>query len=382
MRPHVDQRQAQVLALVGARGSVRVADLAQELGVSPVTLRRDIEAMAARGEIRRMHGVISRVEGGRAGGAAGARESAAASASAGTASSAEDRAGASAGASGLVIGMVVPTTEYYYADVVRGAREVVEARGARLTVGLTRYLPGEDRTQADRLLSTGADGLLLTPNWDAGSPGPGEGAWTAELPVPTVLVERWAPPGHPAAALDRVASDHAHGAATAVQHLVERGHRRIALAGRATPTTPRLRAGYEAAVAALGLEPAPPWPAAGPGPLSDADLFARTLEYLCEAVTAGGVSAALIHSDTDAIMLIPRLQARGVRVPEDLAVITYDDEVAGLADVPLSAVAPAKREVGARAAGLLLDRLTAAGGERGEGPQQHVELLPRLTIRS
>ncbi|MFD8791030.1 substrate-binding domain-containing protein [Streptomyces vinaceus] len=383
MRPHVDQRQAQVLALVGARGSVRVADLAQELGVSPVTLRRDIEAMAARGEIRRMHGVISRVEGGRAGGAAAAARE---SASAGTGASTEDRAGTSAGvsagAAGLVIGMVVPTTEYYYADVVRGAREVVEARGARLTVGLTRYLPGEDRTQADRLLSTGADGLLLTPNWDAGSPGPGEGAWTAELPVPTVLVERWAPPGHPAAALDRVASDHAHGAATAVQHLVERGHRRIALAGRATPTTPRLRAGYEAAVAALGLEPAPPWPAAGPGPLSDADLFARTLEYLCEAVTAGGVSAALIHSDTDAIMLIPRLQARGVRVPEDLAVITYDDEVAGLADVPLSAVAPAKREVGARAAGLLLDRLTAAGGERGEGPRQHVELLPRLTIRS
>ncbi|MFE2548396.1 substrate-binding domain-containing protein [Streptomyces sp. NPDC059355] len=386
MRPHVDQRQAQVLALVRARGSVRVADLARELGVSPVTLRRDIEAMAARGEIHRMHGVISRVETGRPGGAATAGR---ASAPVGTETAASmagpsgGRAG-SAAAEGLVVGMVVPTTEYYYADVARGAREVVEAHGARLTVGLTRYLPGEDRTQADRLLSTGADGLLLTPNWDAGSPGPGEGAWTAELPVPTVLVERWAPPGHPAAALDRVASDHAHGAATAVQHLVERGHRRIALASRATPTTPRLRAGYEAAVAALGLEPAPPWPAAGPGPLSDADLFARTLEYLCEAVTAGGVSAALIHSDTDAIMLIPRLQARGVRVPEDLAVITYDDEVAGLADVPLSAVAPAKREVGARAAGLLLDRLTAPGAATGagEGPRQHVELLPRLTIRS
>ncbi|MFF4099451.1 substrate-binding domain-containing protein [Streptomyces sp. NPDC001903] len=382
MRPHVDQRQAQVLALVRARGSVRVADLAVELGVSPVTLRRDIEAMAARGEIHRMHGVISRVETGRPGGDRAARAPAAAAEV--SPAPAGGRASASADAEGLVVGMVVPTTEYYYADVVRGAREVVEARGARLTVGLTRYLPGEDRTQADRLLSTGADGLLLTPNWDAGAPGPGEGAWTTELPVPTVLVERWAPPGHPAAALDRVASDHAHGAAAAVQHLVERGHRRIALASRATPTTPRLRAGYEAAVAALGLEPAPPWPAAGPGPLSDADLFARTLDYLCEAVTTGGVSAALIHSDTDAIMLIPRLQARGVRVPEDLAVITYDDEVAELADVPLSAVAPAKREVGARAAGLLLDRLTATGAGTGgeEGPRQHVELLPRLTIRS
>ncbi|MCX5192696.1 substrate-binding domain-containing protein [Streptomyces sp. NBC_00249] len=387
MRAHVDQRQAQVLALVRARGSVRVADLAQELGISPVTLRRDVEAMAARGEILRMHGVISRLDAPRAGQAAGP----AAGPAAGTAS------GGGAGAAGLVVGMVVPTTEYYYADVVRGAREVVEARGARLTVGLTRYLPGEDRTQADRLLSTGADGLLLTPNWEAGSPGPGEGAWTAELPVPTVLVERWAPAGHAAAGLDRVVSDHAHGAAQAVRHLVDKGHRRIALASQETPTTARLRAGYEAAVAALGLEPAPPWPAAGGtgdggaaggepagggsvGGGSVADRFARSLEYLCAAVTSGGVTAALIHSDTDAIMLIPRLQARGVRVPEDLAVITYDDEVAGLADVPLSAVAPAKREVGARAAALLLERLSARGGE--EAPRQHLELLPRLKIRS
>ncbi|MEU8462163.1 substrate-binding domain-containing protein [Streptomyces sp. NPDC029003] len=370
MRPHVDQRQARVLALVRERGSVRVAELAVELGISPVTLRRDVEAMAARGEIHRMHGVISRVAEPLPG------------------RGATPGPGAGGGA-GRVVGMVVPTTEYYYADVVRGAREAVEARGARLTVGLTRYLPGEDRTQADRLLSTGADGLLLTPNWDSGAAGPGEGAWTAGLPVPVVLVERWAPPGHPGAALDRVVSDHAHGAARAVQHLAERGHRRIALASQETPTSARLRAGYEAAVAALGLEPAPPWPrvesgagveagaGAGAGALSVADRFARTLEYLYRAVTQGGVTAALIHSDTDAIMLIPRLQARGVRVPEDLAVITYDDEVAGLADVPLSAVAPAKREVGARAAALLLDRLSG-----DESPRQHLELLPRLSVRS
>ncbi|MFD3682100.1 substrate-binding domain-containing protein [Streptomyces sp. NPDC058613] len=372
MRPHVDQRQARVLTLVRARGSVRVADLARELGISPVTLRRDIEAMTARGEIQRMHGVISRVD--PTHGPAAPRTGASA-----TATPTARGAAGPGGGEGLVVGMVVPTTEYYYADVVRGAREAVEARGARLTVGLTRYLPGEDRTQADRLVSTGAHGLLLTPNWEAGSPDPGEGAWVAELPVPTVLVERWAPPGHPAAALDRVASDHAHGAARAVQHLAGLGHRRIALASRTTPTTARLRTGYEAAVAALGIEPAPPWPAAGPASLSEADLFARTLDYLCDAVTAGGVTAALIHSDTDAIMLIPRLTARGVRVPEDLAVIAYDDEVAGMADVPLTAVAPAKHEVGARAAGLLLDRLS--GGEPEGGPRLHLELLPRLTIR-
>ncbi|MEV8535552.1 substrate-binding domain-containing protein [Streptomyces sp. NPDC051211] len=398
MRPHVDQRQAQVLALVRARGSARVSDVAAELGVSPVTLRRDIEAMAARGEIRRMHGVISRVEGpgatpgtaiGAATGTTGAPGTApgtgtAPVAGAGAAAvAAAGRAGAAPArdAEGLVVGMVVPTTEYYYADVVRGSREAVEARGARLTVGLTGYLAGEDRTQADRLLSTGADGLLLTPNWEAGSPEPGEGAWTAELGVPTVLVERWAPPGHPAADLDRVSSDHAHGAARAVRHLAGLGHRRVALASRQTPTTARLRTGYEAAVAALGLEPAPPWPPTGPEPVTAADRFSLTLDYLCAAVATGGVTAALIHSDTDAIMLIPQLQARGVRVPEDLAVVAYDDEVAGLADVPLSAVAPAKREVGAQAADLLLDRLTRGSG-RDRAPGRHLELLPRLTIRS
>ncbi|MFI5762475.1 substrate-binding domain-containing protein [Streptomyces sp. NPDC051563] len=387
MRPHVDQRQAHVLALVRARGSARVGDLARELGISPVTLRRDVEVMAARGEIRRMHGVISRLPSDPAGPAQGGP---------GTGPGTGTASGTGRSGGGLVVGMVVPTTDYYYADVVRGAREVVEARGARLAVGLTRYLAGEDRTQADRLLSTGADGLLLTPNWAAGTPGPGEGAWTAELPVPTVLVERWAPPGHPAAALDRVASDHADGAARAVAHLAERGHKRIALACRETPTSGRLRTGFAAAVATLGLEPAPAWPAAGArqpaagvgtadtaaGAASppEAEAFARTLDYLCAAVAEGGVTAALIHSDTDAIMLIPRLQARGVRVPEDLAVITYDDEVAELADVPLSAVAPAKREVGARAAGMLLDRLEDRGSGR-EGPRQHLDLLPRLTVR-
>ncbi|RSS78831.1 LacI family DNA-binding transcriptional regulator [Streptomyces sp. WAC06614] len=401
MRRHVDQRRARVLALVQERGSVRVTDLARELGISPVTLRRDIEAMTARGEIGRLHGSITRAPapapapawqaepGGPVGslGAAG-------------------RTGPAGWGAGLVVGMVVPTTDYYYADVVRGAREVVEACGARLTVGLTQYLPGEDRTQTHRLLSTGAHGLLLTPTWEDGCPGPGEGTWTTGLPVPTVLVERWAPPGHPAAELDRVSSDHAHGAARAVRHLAAQGHRRIALASRRTPTSARLRAGYDAAVAALGLPSAPPLPAPapGPGPEGEADRLARTLHHLCAAVTEGGVTAALIHSDTDALVLIPRLQARGVRVPEDLTVITYDDEVAALAGVPLSAVAPPKREVGARAAELLLDRLTAAtgrdtgpGGGRGAGPgrrgpgtrggtlspaRQHVTLLPHLTIRT
>ncbi|NBE54318.1 LacI family DNA-binding transcriptional regulator [Streptomyces boluensis] len=365
MRPHVDRRHERVLALVRERGSVRVAELAAELGVSAVTLRRDVEALATRGRVHRLHGAV--VWPGDQVPAPRGAETASETASEAQLPSAE----------GLVLGMVVPTTGYYYAEVVQGAREAAEARGARLVVGLSHYLPDEDGPQAQRLLSTGADGLLLTPSWERSAPEPGAGAWVTELGVPTVLVERWAPPGHPAAGLDRVRTDHAYGAAIAVAHLAGLGHRKVALAAQHAPHRGQLQAGYAAAVEALGLDPAPVSPLDAVPSTEAADRFERTLAYLCEAVEAHGVTAALVHSDADAIVLIPRLQARGVRVPEDLAVIAYDDEVAPLADVPLTAVAPAKRQVGARAAELLMDRLTAAPAAR-----QHLDVLPELKVRS
>ncbi|MEU8669585.1 substrate-binding domain-containing protein [Streptomyces anulatus] len=366
MRLHVDQRHERVLELVRERGSLRVAELAEELGMSAVTLRRDVEALAAQGLVERLHGAVVWPTG-----------------------QSRPAPAAAPPAEGLVVGMVVPTTEYYYADVVRGARQTVEAAGARLTIGLSRYLPDEDAAQARRLLSTGADGLLLTPSWERGCPERGEGLWTAEQEVPVVLVERSAPLGHPAAGLDRVRSDHAHGAAEAVAHLAGLGHRAIALAVQDSPTAPRLRVGYRAAVEALGLTPVSAAPLDDAPSRSEAKRFERTLEYLCEAVASGNVTAAIVHSDADAIVLIPRLQARGVRVPEDLAVIAYDDEVAGLADLPLTAVAPDKHAVGVAAARLLLDRLGVAepggavAGEAGRGSaaRRHLDILPTLRIR-
>lgn len=368
MRLHVDQRHERVLELVRERGSLRVAELAEELGMSAVTLRRDVEALAAQGLVERLHGAVVWPTG-----------------------QSRPAPAAAPPAEGLVVGMVVPTTEYYYADVVRGARQTVEAAGARLTIGLSRYLPDEDAAQARRLLSTGADGLLLTPSWERGCPERGEGLWAVEQEVPVVLVERSAPLGHPAAGLDRVRSDHAHGAAEAVAHLAGLGHRAIALAVQDSPTAPRLRVGYRAAVEALGLTPVSAAPLDDAPSRSEAKRFERTLEYLCEAVASGNVTAAIVHSDADAIVLIPRLQARGVRVPEDLAVIAYDDEVAGLADLPLTAVAPDKHAVGAAAARLLLDRLgvtePGAGdpraGETGRSSaaRRHLDILPSLRIR-
>ncbi|MFJ6630035.1 substrate-binding domain-containing protein [Streptomyces sp. NPDC091376] len=355
MRLHVDQRHERVLALVRERGSLRVAQLAAELGVSAVTLRRDVETLAAQGKVRRMHGAVLPPDG----------------------APTENRASAP-GSGGAVIGMIVPTTNYIFADIIHGAREAVEARGGRLVLGMTGYVDGEDPVRAGHLLAGGAEGLLVAPSWFGGVPAAGQERWLMACEAPVVLVERSAPAGNPAAALDRVRTDRAHGAALAVSHLAALGHRSIAALLQDGPHTAGITAGYLASVQSLGLETVP----GSPSVRTPGAEFDESVRYLVEAVERHGVTAALVHSDEDAIVLVPRLQARGIGVPEDLALIAYDDEVAALADVPLTAIAPPKRSVGELAAKLVLQRLAERGAGDVPAPRQHLELLPELRVRA
>ncbi|MFC8943072.1 substrate-binding domain-containing protein [Streptomyces griseoincarnatus] len=85
-----------------------------------------------------------------------------------------------------------------------------------------------------------------------------------------------------------------------------------------------------------------------------------------------------------------------MRIPADLAVVAYDDEVAGLADPPLTAVRPPKAAIGAGALELLMRRLAAVraddaavrdsdGGDAFTGadrPVHRIELSPRLIVRA
>lgn len=146
-----------------------------------------------------------------------------------------------------------------------------------------------------------------------------------------------------------------------------------------------MRAGYRYALDALGLKP--PLPVIGSvSAEADPAGFERAVQALRAAVLAGQATAALVHNDVDAIRIVQRLAELGVRVPENLALVAYDDEVAALADIPLTAVAPPKHEVGRYAAELLIERLRGApaGGSGGteETPRRHVDLLPRLRVRA
>ncbi|MGW4115386.1 substrate-binding domain-containing protein [Actinosynnema sp. NPDC004786] len=338
------QRRDLILAAVRAEGVVRLADLVERLGVTAVTVRRDVTALADRGLVARVHGGVTLPH----------------------------RGDPAPRAPHVLVGMVTPSEDYYWPAVIQGAQTAVTAAGGRLALRTSCYDPAEDRRQVAKLLERGVRTLLVAPS----TAGLDLLRWLAGLRVPVVLVERVPPPELPLIGLDAAVTDHASGAGLAVRHLAALGHRRVGLVlSRPSPHRAAIRAGWTAAVSALGLPadgaPAVEVPSYGsPG-------WARACDDVLDRCARAGVRALLVHADREAIGLLHRARDRGWDVPGDLAVVSYDDEVAAASDPPLTAVRPQKHRVGALAAQLALAR----AADPLDRPVHRVALWPSLTVR-
>lgn len=349
------QRHERVLDELRRHGSVRVKELAQLLGVSELTVRRDIAALAAQNLLTKVHG------------GATLPTDLAPAAQARRRSSAAPR---------FTIGMVVPSLDYYWPPIVSGARSAAAALGVHIQLRGSTYDWNEDRRQISRLIEAQqVQGLLLAPNLEGEDVGEMI-QWIGDLPVPVILVERHPPRWTPTKyQLEWVRSDHSLGAEIAVRHLHDHGHRNIGLLlSKGSPTSAHLAHGWGLACADLGIP-------AGmvlresvrmdePG---HREIVAQILEQCAEA----GTTALIIHSDPDAMAVAQYCVELGMSIPEDLAIIAYDDEVAGLAEPAMTAVRPPKSMVGRTAVELMVARLV----EGKRRPTQRVLLTPELVIR-
>ncbi|GAB2629181.1 substrate-binding domain-containing protein [Streptomyces capparidis] len=371
----VEKRHDSLLEELRATGSVRVAELAARFGVSTGTIRRDIAELADQGKLVKVRGGALPLPGTAREGGRAAEEAAP--------DGAADRPG-------RTVGLLVPSATYYYPQVVAGVRAVAARRGARVVLGITAYDHPRDLDRLDELAGAGADGFLVTSaggtsagGTSAGGDARGGGAGAGDagpeaalrrlraLDLPFVLVERR--PQDPYEPCEYVVSDHRQGAYAAVLHLKRLGHVRVGLFTTESPTAGLVRQGHADAVRRLDLDPAAPVLAHPRAVSAERDCAA-----FLDACLVTGTRAALVHSDQDAIELQRCLRARGLRVPEDLALVAYDDEIAALAEVPLTAVSPAKRQLGEQAAHLLLDRLTGTASPA----LRQVTLLPSLVVRA
>ena len=351
------QRQERMLSELHRRGAVRVRELARDLGVSELTIRRDIAALAERGLVAKVHG--------------GATLPPAVLPQAIRPAGPPRRTG-----TGFTIGMIVPSLDFYWPAIVVGARAAAAALGASIQLRGSSYDPAEDRRQITRLVEAKqVHGLLLAPNLD-GRHAHAMVELIGSLPIPAILVERrpprWTPTPKP---IEWVCSDHALGLEIAVHHLHQHGHRRIGLLlSHGSPTSAHLLRGWRSACAALGITDAM---TVRESLALDARGHQETIRNLLAECRRSKVTALIVHSDPDAMAVAQFCAEHGVSIPGDLALVSYDDEVAHLAQPALTAVRPPKNHVGRLAVEAMVSRLLD-GGRR---PSQRILLAPDLVVR-
>lgn len=351
------ERRAQLLEELQKQGTVRVSELTERLGVAAVTIRRDIAQMAAEGLVRRVHGGVTLIlpdEGGEEGGFAPTR---------------------AVGSGPRTLGMLVPSLDYYWPGVVRGAEEAAREYGHKVVLRGTSYESEDDRPQLERLVDgLGADGLLIAPRLDA----PTIDAtleWLTGTGVPTVLVERSATVGPHHAVLESVTSDHRLGAAMGVRHLLSLGHRKVgAVLSKGSPTSRNVLRGWHDAIAEAGIRPEETVEILLPPPRSAE--WEGALDATLERCLSTGTTGLLVHADTEAMALVQRCEERHLSVPGDLSVVAYDDELAGLFSPPLTAVRPPRRSIGRAATDLVVARFADPGR-----PTHRVVISPSLRVR-
>jgi DNA-binding LacI/PurR family transcriptional regulator len=332
---------------VNLRGSVRASDIAERLGVTEVTVRRDIVELERQNLLVRVHGGAIAV------------------------SHAKSVQPAKA-----LVGVVIPDSAALFRHVIHGMEAAAQGVGARVILSVSSYHPEIERRHVKRLLELGVDGLVLTPTL-RGQTEDDIACLLDGLSVPVVFLERRLDEDMRLAVFDSVRTDHVRGAVLAVQHFASAGHRRVALAVYdRTPTAPHVHEGYQKALARFELAPAPV--ASLPKGEEDQEALGEAIEQFLDDCLTTGTRAALVHTDFHASRLIEAALDRGLRVPHDLAVIAYDDNTAEMGIVPLSAVAAPTREIGETALRMIVERIREQ--QPGPPPRQ-IQLLPRLIVR-
>lgn len=268
------------------------------------------------------------------------------------------------------IGLIVlDSANPFFAEVARGAEERAAREGMAVLLGNSDQSPERENAYLDLFREQRVSGVLLTPTALQGA----AMRHFSESGIPLVLVDEELPGG----ASPSVAVDDIEGGMLAVGHLLERGRRRIAYVGGPLSTR-QVADRLEGARRALSAVP--------DATLEVIELDALTV--LCGREAGERIARRDADERPDAVFCANDLLAVGllqgtailgeVRVPEDLAIIGYDDiDFAQSAIVPLSSIRQPARAIGVAAVELLLEALASP-----RPAVRHVRFRPELVVRT
>jgi len=270
------------------------------------------------------------------------------------------------------IGMVVmDIANPFFTDVAKGAEDLLYGGQYSVQIGNSDSNSDRELTLLERFEQQRVGGVLFAPIDDSAE----RVLRLRQRGIPVVIVDRVGTGSD----FCSVGVDDLSGGWLAGWHLLDQGHRRLAFIGGPSSLAQvrDRRRGIEMAVEQAG----------------DASLLAVSTPALSleAGVTSAGEIAALPEverptavfaaNDLVAIGLLQGFVTAGLRVPEDMAIIGYDDiAFAAAAAVPLSSVRQPREDIGRKSAELLVSEIEAA-----EGPVPHrhetIRFTPQLVVR-
>lgn len=267
----------------------------------------------------------------------------------------------------FTVGIITDTiTSPFSPVIIRGIQDHLESAGYFSIIINGDWNPETETEAISRLLSRAVDGLIFVESWlnDTSS--------VLKLTdKPHVFVHRlFDGEEH----RNRVSVDESYGTNLAMEHLVRLGHRHIAFINgpEGWYASEHRRIGYQETLARSGIAYEPGLVIAGDWEVQSGYPAAKRFLELPQRPTA--IFAA---NDLMALGAIYAIQEAGLRVPEDIAIVGYDDrEIANLARPTITTVTMPCYEMGQAAA-----RLMTGLFENGENAEELIKIQGRLVVR-
>ena len=266
------------------------------------------------------------------------------------------------------IGMLVTSsTNPFFAEVVRGVERYCFSQGYNLILCNTEGNAQTASSYLQMLIRKRIDGLLVmcTDTHD--------GLFEQlqqQQDLPLVVMD-WGP-SMPHS--DRIQDNSQHGGYLATRHLIELGHRQIAIITGPQDKQPALErlAGYQQAMAEAQLPIDSDWICHGD---FDCEGGYQAMQQLMQCRMPP--SAVFACNDLMAMGAIRALQEQGLSVPHDISVIGYDNiAFAAYLNPPLTSISQPKQELGQLAVQSLLERI-----QQPQLPGRTLRLEPDLVLR-
>jgi LacI family transcriptional regulator len=264
-----------------------------------------------------------------------------------------------------VIGVIVPgIVGHLYGQMARGIEEIVMAQGLHMVIVTNTRNAEEEKQNLRLLLERQVDGVIII-----GSYLHDEDLLELNLNVPIVFIQRELPPLK--SQHSSVTIDNRSGVDVALHYLLGAGHRQIAhITGLRRDGLERQQL-FQEIIKSKSL--------------CDELIFEgdfteeKGLELADEVLKRKGITAVVCSNDRSALGLYRALHSKGVRIPEDISVIGFDDEPwTPYLEPPLTTLRQPARDVGRFAAKQVLAEVS-----REAKPKQHsvpVEFIERASV--